>query len=79
MSIRISQIKDHSISVDKARYATSIVAKYLDTDTVNTSTHLYKTTLPSDMIFIKSDSSTSDEQVEKLNSEFNIHYIACIG
>ena len=28
MSIIISQLKDHSISVDQARYATSIVAKY---------------------------------------------------
>ena len=27
MLIRISQLKDNSISVDKARYATSIVAK----------------------------------------------------
>ena len=27
MSIRISQLKDHSISVNQARYATSIVAK----------------------------------------------------
>ena len=27
MSIRISQLKDHSIYVDQARYATSIVAK----------------------------------------------------
>ena len=34
MSIRISQLKDHSISVDQARYATSIVAKYLDTTAV---------------------------------------------
>ena len=29
MSIIISQLKDHSIYVDQARYATSIVAKYL--------------------------------------------------
>ena len=29
MSIRISQLKDHSISVDQARYATSVVAKIL--------------------------------------------------
>ena len=34
MSIRIYQLKYHSISVDQARYATSIVAKYLDTATV---------------------------------------------
>ena len=34
MSIIISQLKDHSISVDQARYATYIVAKYLDTATV---------------------------------------------
>ena len=31
MSIRISHMKDHSISVDQARYSTSIVNKYLDT------------------------------------------------
>ena len=30
------------------------------------------------MIFTKSDASTSDEQVEKLTREFNIHYRACI-
>ena len=45
MSIMISQLNDHSISVDQARYATSIVAKDLDTDTVKVSTKFYKTTL----------------------------------
>ena len=79
MSIRISQMKDHSISVDQARYATSIVAKYLDTATVKVSTKFYKTTFPADMIFKKEDVSTSDEQVEKLTREYNIHYRSCIG
>ena len=65
MSIRISQLKDHSISVDQARYVTSIVAKYLDTATVKVSNNFYKTTLPADMIFTKEDVSTSDEKVEK--------------
>ena len=37
MSIRISQMKYHSISVDQARYVTSIVAKYLNTATVKAS------------------------------------------
>ena len=63
MSIRISQLKDHSISVDQARYATSIVAKYLDTATVKVRTKFYKSTFPADMIFTKEDVSTSDEQV----------------
>ena len=66
MSIRISQKKDYSIYVDQARYATYIVAEYLDTATVKESTKYYKTTFPSDMIFTKADASTSDEQVEKL-------------
>ena len=79
MSIRISQLKDHSISVDQARYATSIVAKYLDTATVKASKKFYKTTRPSDMIFTTEDVSTSDEQVERLTREYNIHYRACIG
>ena len=64
MTIIISQLKDHSISVDQARYATSIVVKYLDTATVKVSTMFYKTKLPANMIFTKEDVSTSDEQVE---------------
>ena len=36
-------MKDHSISVDQARYATSIVAKYLDTATVKGSKKIYNT------------------------------------
>ena len=79
MSIKISQQKDHSISVDKDRYATSIVAKYLDTDPIKVSNKFYKTTLPADMIFTKEDVSTSDEQIEKLTREYNIHYRSCIG
>ena len=59
-------MKDHSVSVGQARYATSIVTEYLDTATVKASTKVYNTTLPSNMIFTKYDTSTSDEQVEKL-------------
>ena len=73
-SIRISQLKDHSISVDQARYTTSIVDKYLDTSIVKVSNKFYKTTLASVMIFTKEDVSTSDEQVERLIREYNIHY-----
>ena len=79
MSIRISQLKDHSISVDQAIYATSIVSEYLDTATVKVSNKFYKTTLSADMIFTKEDVSTSDEQVERLTRYYNIHYRACIG
>ena len=78
MSVRISQLKDHSISVDQARYATSIFAKYLDTAIVKASKMFYNKTLPSDMIFTKEDVSTSDEQVETFTREYNIHYRACI-
>ena len=60
MSIIISQMKDHSISVDQARNTTSVVAKYLDTPTVKAITKFYKTTLPYDMIFTKDDTYTSD-------------------
>ena len=76
MPIKISQMKDNSTSVDQARYVTSIVVKYLDTATVKVSKKFYKTTFISDMIFTKEDVSTSYEQFEKLNREFNIHYRA---
>ena len=65
--------------MDQARYATSIVAKYLGTTTVKLSKKFYKATLPDDMIFTKEYVSTSGEQVEKLNREFNVHYRDCIG
>ena len=61
-------MKDHSVSVDQDRCATSIVAKYFDAATVKAITKFYKTTLPSDMIFTKDYTSTSDEKVEKLTS-----------
>ena len=73
MSTRISQMKDHFISVYQAGYATYIVVKYLDTATVKTNKKFYKTTLPCDMIFTKADAYTSDEQVEKLTKECNIY------
>ena len=71
-------MKDHSISVDQARYATSIVAKHLDTTTVTTITNIYNTTFSSEMIFTKTDTSTRYEQVENLTREYNIHYRVCI-
>ena len=71
-------MKDHSISVYQARCVTYIVAKYLDTVTVNTGTKFYKTIFPSDVIFTKDDVSISYDQVKKLTKEFNIHYRACI-
>ena len=72
-------MKDNYISVDQDRYATYIVAKYLDTDKVKTSTKFYKTNFQYDMIFTKADTYTSDEKVEKLTKNFNIRYRACIG
>ena len=61
MSIKVSHMKVHYISVDQARYANLIVAKYLDNDTVKTSTKFYKTTLRYGMIFTKADASTGIE------------------
>ena len=71
-------MKDHSISVDQARYNTFIVAKYLDTVTFKVSKKFYKTILRTGMIFTKEYGYTNDEQVEKLTRELNIYYRACI-
>ena len=46
---------------------------------VNLDSRIYKTTFHSDAIFTKYDTYTSDEQVEKLTREFNLHYRSCIG
>ena len=54
-------MKDHSISVDQARYATYIVAKYLNTATVKSITQFFITIFSFGMIFNKNDESTSDD------------------
>ena len=72
MSILISQMKYHYIYVYQARYASSIVAKYLDTATVNTSTNVYKTTLTSGVIFTKADTSTSNNHIERFTRDIKI-------
>ena len=71
-------MRDHSIYIDQAIYATSFVVRYLDNVTVKTITNFYKTTLPSDMIFTKSYVYAGDDQVGKLTRSFNMRYKACI-
>ena len=63
MPSMISHTKDHSMSVDQARYDTSVVTKYLYNSTVKTGTHFYNTTLPYYMIFTKDYVYTSDQEV----------------
>ena len=68
MSIRISQLGYHSISVHQARYATSDVDNCLE----NAKMLIYKfhkNNLTHDMVLTKYDVSNSDEQVEKLSRE----------
>ena len=60
MFIGVSQLKDHSIPADQAIYATSVVAKYLDTATITENSKFRKTDLPYDIILTKADASTSD-------------------
>ena len=71
-------MKDYSVSVNQARYDTSIMVKYMNTATINKSKKFYNTTFPYDMIFTKDYASTSDKQVENFARKFNIQYRACI-
>ena len=64
MPIRISQLKDHSISVDKSRCATSIIKKYIETATIKENSKFHETTLPHEMIFTREDASNINKQVE---------------
>ena len=53
MYIIISQIRYHYISLDQARYATSIVENYLDTATRKENPNFHNNTLTHDMILTK--------------------------
>ena len=56
MYIRILHLKGNYISVDQARYATYVVAKYIDTATTK---EFHKTTLHHYVIFTNKDASTT--------------------
>ena len=68
ISNRIPQLKDHYISMDHIRYATSIVAKYLDTETIKENSNFHKTTLPHDNILTKEYASTRDSKLEVVST-----------
>ena len=67
ISIRISQLKDHYISVDQVRRAPSVVEKYLDTTTIKEYSKFHKTNLPHDMILTEEHDSTIGKQVKVLS------------
>ena len=48
-------MKNQSISIDQARYATSIVVKYMYNSIVKTSKKFNNTSFPPDIIYIKAD------------------------
>ena len=78
MFISISQLKDHSISVDHTRYDISVSEQYLETATIEQNLKFHKTTSPHDMIFTIENDSTSEEQVGVFSRYYNIHYRACV-
>ena len=63
MSISVSQLKGNYISVDRVRYDTYVVAKYINTSTMKENSKFRKTNLYHNMIFTKEDDSTSYKQV----------------
>ena len=79
MSVGISQLKENSTSVDKAKYATYVDANYIHTYTIKENSKFHKTNLPHYIIFFKEDASTSDEQVEVMSREYNINYRDSVG
>ena len=63
----------------QSRYATYVVEKYLGTATIKENSKFNETKLSHDMIFTKKDAFTSDEQVELISIEYNIHYKDFVG
>ena len=78
MSIRISKIKEYSISVDQVRYTPAVVSTYINTVTIKENSEYHNTNLPHDMVFSKEDISSSDSEEEVLYIEYKTHHRACV-
>ena len=59
--IRISQLRDHSVSVNQARYAICVFGNDLETAAIKKNSMIHDTTLPHDIIFTKEYTSASDK------------------
>ena len=75
MSIIISEMKYHSIYVGQDIYATSIVAKKLDTSTVKESTTFYNTTFPRSAYLEFHKYTNRHSHQHKIRQQFLIHLV----
>ena len=66
ISINISQLEKHYISVDQVWYTSSVIAQYVDTSVIKLKLKFHKTALPHDMIFTKEFNCFIDEQAKVL-------------
>ena len=72
MSISVSQIEDRYISVNEARYATSIVEKYIDTATIKKSTIFHETTLAFHLPGLQPEGKTRIISVKEIRGNYCI-------
>ena len=76
--IIISQLNDHSISVYQDIYMLYLLLKKSKHCYNNNKSKFHKNNLSHDRKCNKEDASTSDEPVEVLSIEYNIHFRACV-
>jgi hypothetical protein len=79
LSARLHQEKIYNITIDKSRYAKSIVRHYLDSAGVKrvNSPHTY--ILPIDFIPTIEDKESTPEADKKIQEAYIIDYASCIG
>ena len=65
--------------MDQARYAKSIVTRYLDGAGVKRINSAHNTILPADFMPTIEDKAKTMEESKKLQEAYNIDYASCIG
>ena len=78
LSARIHQDNQNNITMDQARYAKSIVTRYLDGAGVKRINSAHNTILPADFMPTVEDKANTMEESKKLQEAYNIDYASCI-
>jgi hypothetical protein len=79
LSTRINQLSNHDIELDQSRYCKAIVRKYLDSAGTKRDLATHPTPLPLNFTPTSDNCSKNDDEVKKLEVEFNVEYASCIG
>jgi hypothetical protein len=79
LATRITQHATFDVTVDQSRHCASILKKYLEKAGCKNVTRRHATPLPIDYVPTSEDDSKPNDEVLKLQGDYNLDFASCVG